>query len=256
MRFDKLEFNDERKKKSRRDEPRSAPKDEHHWIKLADENRRGGDYENALRFYSRALELDKSIVTAWVGQVQMLIQLSEFPQADMWSKKALELYPSEGDLLAARGQARCRMGDTKQAFALSDGALARQGDTAYRWMVRGEIMVAARKSSDQHCFDRAMQADTDRIVPLESALIYLYYKLPSKAQGRARTAVERAPDAYYGWYILGVSQSKLGLDAPARSSFEHCLELCPRHSEAQQRLAQMRSTLPLIGPLRRLFGGR
>ena len=57
-------------------------------LSLADYHRRRGEYETALRYYSRALELDKTLVLAWAAQVQMLIQLGEAPEADLWSRKA------------------------------------------------------------------------------------------------------------------------------------------------------------------------
>ncbi len=180
MRFDKLEFPDETPK------PRDpgvdpAAKDEQHWLKQADLHRRNGNYENALRFYSRALEIEKSLVVAWVGQVQMLVHLGEFPQAELWSRKALELFPNQCDLSSGRAQALCRMGDMQKAHAASDGAMQQRGDSAYCWMVRGELMVAGRQESDRYCFDRAQIASRDWLVPLEAALIYLYYRSPSKA---------------------------------------------------------------------------
>ncbi len=86
---------------------------------MADRNRRAGQYENALRYYSRALEDDKAYLPGWVGQVEMLIALGEAPEADMWCRKALELFPGNGELLAARSRSLCRLGDVKQAGAVS-----------------------------------------------------------------------------------------------------------------------------------------
>src|SRR5689334_12227259 len=86
-------------------------RDERHWLRLADADRRNGLFEGALRYYSRALELDKSLVTGWVGQVQMLVALGEYPEAELWSRKALELFKNNAELLAARAQALCRTGD-------------------------------------------------------------------------------------------------------------------------------------------------
>ena len=48
------------------------------------------------------------LVAGWVGQVQMLVQLQEYPEADLWSRKGLELFPNNGELLAGRAQAFCR----------------------------------------------------------------------------------------------------------------------------------------------------
>jgi tetratricopeptide (TPR) repeat protein len=255
VRFDKLEFDRPPQKPSGEKVELRVDKDEKYWAKMADENRRTGSYETALRFYSRALEIDKTLVAAWVGQVQMLVQLGEYPQATLWSQKALELFPSHGDLMAGQAQAECRLGNVKQAHALSDGSLRQRGESAYRWQVRGELMVSGRQRTDRHCFDKAQLADSDWLVPLETAIIYQYYKAYGMAQQRAQLAVEKAPDAYYAWYLLGLYQTKLGFDASARVSLQHCLELCPRHAEALSRLAELeRPRWPLAGLLGRFIG--
>jgi Tfp pilus assembly protein PilF len=254
-RFDKLEFGSDPQKASPKKGNRAAPKDEKHWFQLANQHRRTGHYENALRFYSRSLEMDRAQVAAWVGQVQMLVQLSEYPQARLWSRKALEFFPSNSELMAAGAQAECRMGNTKQALVLSDGALQQTGESAYQWQVRGELMVAKKQRTDRHCFDKAQLADQDWLVPLETGLIYCFYKAFSKAQSRLQRAVEGAPDSYYAWYQFGYCQWKLGLNHAAGQSFNRCLELCPKHEEASRRLAELdRPQWPLVRTFRRLMG--
>lgn len=81
-------------------ETSAPPGSDPQWLRQADENRRQGYYENALRFYSRALELDKSLVPGWLGQVQMLIFLGEYPEAELWSRKALEIFRNNAELMA------------------------------------------------------------------------------------------------------------------------------------------------------------
>jgi tetratricopeptide (TPR) repeat protein len=255
VRFDKLEFDRPARDSSGQDPELRVEKDAKYWFGLADENRCTGSYETALRFYSRTLEEDKTIVAAWVGQVQMLVQLGEYPQASLWSQKALELFPSHADLMSGQAQAECRLGNVKKSHALSDGALRQRGESAYRWQVRGELMVAGKQRTDRYCFDKAQLADSDWRVPLETAIIYMYYKVFSMAQQRAQMAVEQSPDAYYAWYLLGVCQTKLGFDTSARASFQRCLELCPRHTEALSRLSELNGARwPLAGLLGRLMG--
>src|SRR5271157_1567932 len=122
-RFDKLEFNAGNRPSPEPTERDPLSRDAGYWMNKADESRRSGLYEGALQYYSRGLELDRSLVAGWVGQVQMLVQLNEFPEADLWSRKGLELFLNNGELMAGRAQAFCRMGDMKQAHALCDGAL-------------------------------------------------------------------------------------------------------------------------------------
>jgi tetratricopeptide (TPR) repeat protein len=210
-------------------------------LRQADLERRRGHYENALRQFSRALELEKSLVAGWVGQVQMLVLLDEAPEANLWAMKAIELFPGNGELLAARAQAACRVGDMKQAHALIDGAMAATGKSAYRWQVRGEVMLANRQTVEEHCFSKARQQDSDWLIPMETALIYLRYKIPSKAAAHARLATESNPDQSYAWYVRGIADMALDHLELARKSFERCLQLSPNHSDAKSRVAQLAS---------------
>ncbi len=244
-RFDKLEFNSESDKSnsesgkpSAKMPPRHAA-DEPKWLDQAEQERRCGHYENALRIYSRALEEDRSLINGWVGQVQMLVQLGESVEAELWSGKALELFPNNGELLAGRAQAHCRLGDMGNALACCDGALKQPGQSAYRWTVRGELMLATRSDTYRHCFEKAEQIDKNWLVPLEIALIGLQYGAATKTQPWIRRAVEGAADQPYVWYVQGQHQLALGLDRQARQSFERCLQLSPQHADAQKQLQEL-----------------
>jgi tetratricopeptide (TPR) repeat protein len=254
-RFDRLEFDPSADQPEVPQPGTSAPvRDESYWLKRAGEERRRGVYEDALRHYSRALERDRSLVEAWVGQVQMLIALEEYPEADVWSRKALELFCNNPELLAARAQAQCRLRDTKQAQPLCDRALAQPGLSAYRWMVRGELMLLLGQDIDAYCFDKAEQIDSDWFVAVESAQIYLHYDVPAKALPRARRAVEKAADSPLAWFVRGQCEDELGLTRAALQSYDRCLELVPGHAEAQRRLAALANRgLSLKPLLRRLF---
>jgi tetratricopeptide (TPR) repeat protein len=258
-RFDRLEFDDEAEGEAEGLKPSGPPGpergDQSAWMTKADDQRRRGLYENALRFYSRALELDRSLVVGWVGQVQMLTLLGEYPEAELWARKALELFKGRGDLMAGRAQALARIGDRTQAMELADAALRQEGESAYRWMVRGELLIPGRDDVDRHCFDKAVQADRDWLVPLEIALIYLHHGNPSKALLRARQAVEKSPGSPYAWMIQGDCEREAGLDRQAKSSYERCLELSPRHQDATRKLAELENQgWSLARGVRRLIG--
>ena len=254
-RFDKLEVSGEQPDE-RPSPKKSKTTTETGWLEQAVEERRCGHYENGLRLYSRALEDDKSLVTGWLGQVQMLILLDETVEAELWSRKALELFPGNGDLLAGRAQALGRQGDMAQALSLSDGSLKQPGESAYRWQVRGELMAATQQDTDRYCFDKAQQANPEWLVPLETARIYLHLDLPGRATDRARRAVELAADRHYAWFVQGCVERELGLAAAAKS-FRRCLDLCPGHIEAAKCLRELdRSGRSLRQLWRRVFGSR
>jgi tetratricopeptide (TPR) repeat protein len=227
-------------------------------LKLAGDERRCGLFENALKYYSRALELDKSLVAGWVGQVQMLINLGEYPEAELWARKALELFRNNPDLLAGRAQALCRTGDLGSAQASSDAAINQQGMHSYPWVSRGELMVARKDAMDQYCFDKAVQLDDDWLILLEIAAIYEHYGRHAKALPLIRKAVERAPDHAWCWYRQGTCEAALGLSAAAAKSFDRTIQISPQHMEALRGRRQLRDEAPTKGFWRRVrgvFGG-
>ena len=235
--------------------PGEPIRDEHFYMHEADEARRQGYYENALRFFSRALEFDKKLVESWVGQVRMLIELEEYPEAITWSTKALELFRDNPELMAGKAQALARRGDTPNALVFSDGAIQKPGQSAYRWIVRGELMVATRQRTDTYLFEKAVLADPDWIVLLDIGRIYLHYDQPAKAVPWVRRAVEKVSASAYASLIEGISYARAGHSRPARKSFRCCLELAPNHLEALAELKKLDSKVSSIGShLWRLFG--
>jgi tetratricopeptide (TPR) repeat protein len=257
-RFDRLELDPSRRKPDDEDVGRDDfVRDEHYWLRLAEQERRQGLYENALRFYSRSLELDKSQVVGWIGQVRMLIALDEIVEAELWARKALELFKNHGDLLATRAQALCRSKDRSQASAACDAAMAQPNTTAYRWQVRGEVMVVTRSDVDRYCFDKAIQLEPDWLVPLEIAQAYLFHGYPSKALGRARLAVEKGADQPFPWYFQGVCERELDLCDAAVRSFRRVLEIVPNHIDAQRHMTELdQQGWSPFRTLRRLFRRR
>ncbi len=232
-------------------------RDERHWIALADQNRRAGQFEDALRHYSRAVELNRALVVGWVGQVQMLIALEEYPEAELWARKSLELFRNHADLQAARAQALCRQGDIRQAQSNSDAAISQPGMSAYPWIVRGDLMLATRDPVEQYCFDKATQIDGDWLVLVEIASVYLVYRRHAKALARCRQAIEKAADQPYAWFQKATCELAMGMSAVARTSLTQCLDLDPKFPGALELKRQIGSGGWSIGAMfKRILRGR
>ena len=70
-----------------------------------------GRYDLALRSYSRVLEHNSSNAHAWCSQVRMLVELGEYREAKLWVDKALERFPKDPELLAAKAVVLARVGE-------------------------------------------------------------------------------------------------------------------------------------------------
>ena len=103
-RFINLEFGDESNEQRRQGEG-AAIKDEGHYLAEARAAFENANFEQGLRFYSKVLEFNPKNAAAWTGQVRMLIELGEYREAKLWADKALERFPNEPELLAAKAVA-------------------------------------------------------------------------------------------------------------------------------------------------------
>ncbi|MBK9127014.1 MAG: tetratricopeptide repeat protein [Phycisphaerales bacterium] len=216
-----------------------------------------GRFEEALRLYTRALGEDRALVVAWVGQVQMLVQLDECHEARVWSEKALQLFRNHGDLLAAEAQAVARLRDLKTARRLSDNAMQSAGDSPWRWVVRGEVLLAAGQRLAESCFEKAVQSPAaDWFDHVVVARVLQHYRRFAAAVRYVKQAVTLQPEHGYPWLLLGQCQVQLGLASAARDSFGHAAELAPEWTEPRSALDALERSSVLGGLLRRLLGWR
>jgi len=247
-RFVNLELNPEFEGHS---EDRSVTKDAAHYLEEARLAFEEGEFERALRQYSKVLEFDPQSGAAWAGQVRALIEMGEFQEARLWADKALERFPNEAELLAAKGVALGRLGDLEAAMSFSDAAVGEHGDSAYVWLARADVLLARAERRADFCFDKALaMAPRNWVIHWLAARIRFYYQQMAQALKLAQPALEWSPGQSAVWLLAGLCQRELGLVGAARVSFTQATQLNPRCQEAAQAL----STLGQIGVGARLRG--
>ncbi len=214
-----------------------------------------GQFESALQMYTKALGKQQSLLPAWVGQVQMLVELSEYTEARLWSDKALELFRNNGELLAAKARACLYQGDQTAASQCSDASLESPGCSPLRWQARGELQLSRGQPRARDCFDKALAdpaADWfDRIIV---ARAYLRFRKGTPALECAQAALILRPGHAYCWYVLGECQESVGWLGQAAVSYARASDLShnlPAAKSAMKRLANESWT----GRLGRRFGG-
>jgi len=175
-RFGNLELGGESEDQSQ-SQQKPLVKDETYYLAGAQTAFENGDFEQALRFYSKVLEFNPQNATAWTAQVRMLIELEEFREARLWADKALERFPQSAELLAAKAVALARSGDLQGALAFSDSSIEERGDTPYVWLARGDVLLARKEARADYCFEKAqMLAPRDWLVAWLAARIRFYYE--------------------------------------------------------------------------------
>lgn len=218
-----------------------AAKDETHFMAQAREAFENGSFESALRNYSKVLEFNPRNTGAWTGQVRMLIELGEYREARLWADKALEQFPHEPELLAAKAVALGRSGDVQGAIAFSDASIEERGDTPYVWLARGDVLLARKEARANYCFDKALLlAPQDWFTAWLAARIRAFYEQFALALGLLQQAVEWNAGHFLLWLELGLCQQQLGFASASSASLRRAQELNP--SSEQVRAAVLRGS--------------
>ena len=255
-RFVNLEFGDASEDQSQQNE-KALVKDEAYYVNEARTAFETGNFEQALRFYSKVLEFNPQNAAVWTGQVRMLIELGEFREAKLWADKALERFPNEPELLAAKAVALGRSGDLQGALAFSDAAIEERGDTPYIWLARGDVLLAREEARADFCFEKALLlAPQDWFIAWLAARIRYFYEQFAVALKLLQKAIELNVGHFRLWLEIGQCQQALGLVGPARTSFTQARQLNPHCHEARVALTSLSASG--IGPRvrgwwRRLF---
>ncbi len=240
-RFNSLEFSDGSDRQLRPEANPSA-KGEAYYLAEARTAFENGRFEPALRLYSKVLEYNPRNAIAWTGQVRMLIELGEYHEARLWADKALERFPNEPELLAAKAVALGRDGDLEGALSFSDAAIEERGDTPYVWLARGDVLLARSEHRADFCFEKAaMLAPEDWFTSWLAARIRFYYRQFVLALKLVQQAVEWNPGHFLLWLEQGHCQQALGLVAPAQKSFTQARQLNPQCPETLKALHKVES---------------
>jgi len=235
-RFSNLEFdkNSKIEKSSSLGEP---IRDKHYFYNRAVSAWLSAKFEDALQNYSRSLEDDSTYYEGWFGQIKMLIELSEYPEAIIWSDKALEMFPQHHEILAAKSVATLREGNMQKAQELSDKAISKEKTTYYVLLARSELLLAQKSRAAETCIHHALNISGNNlpIVYLEAGRILLRNGEYGSAISLLSDAVKQLPESALAWYELGCCQTALGF-SEAKQTLSHCLRLSPNWAEAKAAL--------------------
>jgi tetratricopeptide (TPR) repeat protein len=235
-RFENLEFGEAKRGPLKPGADGTPIRSAGYFLEQAEKLYLAGDFELALRNYSRALEQNPAEYEGWFGQVRMLIELGEYEEALLWADKALELYPEHPDLLASKSVASGRAGNPEKAMAYTDNALSQKGGTPYVWLARAEALLERGSATAAHCVSNAVAAGnaTPR-VELEAGRTLLRAGHCAPALQYLRKAATLLPQSALAWLELGRCQAALGFPETAMT-LSQCLTLRPHWQPARAAL--------------------
>ena len=202
-----------------------------------------GRFEPALRHFSKVLEFNPRNAAAWTAQVRMLIELTEYREAKLWADQALDRFPHEPELLAAKAVALGRSGALQEAIAFSDASIEERGDTPYIWLARGDVLLARQERRADYCFEKVLHlAPHDWSAHWMAGRIRCFYQQFVLALSSLQKAMELNATNYMVWLELGRCQRSLGMVGPARASLQQAQQLDPNRREAELELVELSET--------------
>ena len=231
--------------------------DQPYFIEQADDLYFTGQYEKALRFYSRALKLDNSQKYPWVGQILCLLEMNQTKEAELWANRGLDIFPEDTSLISLQAVSYAHRGMVKRALGSSDYAL-QKGATEFTWIARGEVLLLAHNKNSRFCFDKALEmaAADDWKTPIRIGMIYRRHKVYSRAITMFENATQINVKNYYLWYLLGQCYQKVGFNRKAIEAFEKAVEFGPEFRTAEDALVKAAHRSLFRRLFSRLFGGR
>jgi len=215
-------------------------------LRSADEAFYTGDWRQALRYYSRALQMETTRIEPWVGQVLALLFLEQTREADIWSRRMIECFPDHPTAISLSGLVRVLQGMTRSGIGSSDFAMSKGQTDALCWIVRGWILLEGENRNWEPCLDKAIEhcpPDGWRLHLLRGLVLERYKKWPHAVKAY-QTAVDQKLDNYFLWNRLGVCYHHLGLARKAIEAHQHALSLNPDYPPARKAVNDL-SAFPL-----------
>lgn len=257
-RFDHLEISEWQPAQAGPDDKPVGMLDKDYYVGLAAEAFAAERFEQALAYYSRALQDDITMEEAWLGQLRCLVELGELPEAVTWSGRAMERFPTSASILSARAIAESRHGKFASAMEYSDAAFAAKGIGAYAWAARGEVLIPVNAANAKACFGKAIEmAPKNWTIRACIGRAYLIRKQHHLASAHFNQAVNLDPERFVCWHWIGKCAEAMGRINEAEIAYRRALAICPSFKPAQIAMSNIERRGPIskiADAFRRLFG--
>ncbi len=199
------------------------------WASRGSARRGKSDWDGTISDATRALELDPGLAQAWDDRASARGEKGDWDGALVDAARALEVDPSCAMAFADRGAARCTKGDWERGLADTNRALELDPKLSRAWANRG----AMRGRTED--WDGAI-ADLTKAIELDPGHA-LDWATRSAARGKkndhvgavsdASRAIELDPKLPIAWLYRGNARAETGDTVGAIGDFERFLELDP-----------------------------
>ena len=210
------------------------------YFEMADNAYWNGDYEPALRYYSKALGENPELETAWLGQVMCLIRLREYKEALLWVDKAMDKFPKSDELLGAKAIVHARLKDSESALNFADAAISSRKNSTFLWLARGDALYKINPKNAGYCINKALEMGK------KDWRVWVSAGDASRENARFREALKyylKAADLNHQnartWLMIGLCRFELGLSGH-QDAFKQAIEIRPDWEFARKKSRETR----------------
>lgn len=230
--------------------------DAHQCFIKGDEEYFVGNFEKSIKYYSKSLQLENSRIDAWIGQINALIAIRQYKEADLWAGQGLMLFPENADLIALRGVTYALKGFLKRAIGSSDFSL-NKGNSPTVWISRGEILLIAQNKNSFFCFEKAMElgGSNDWKIPMQIGMIFHRHRMYSSALKYLTKAGSFNSTNFYLWYLIARCNYHLDFKEKANAAVKRAIEINPNFSLSKNTLKEI-NRFSLFRQIKNIFKRR
>ena len=193
-----------------------------------------GRKDEAIRCFDKAIEIDPRVAEAWNNKGTILNELGRYDDAIRCLDKAILLDSRDAGIWANKGRSFFSLGRKDEALRCFDKAIEIDSRFAGAWVNKGKFLnMLGRYDEGIQCLDKAILLDPKNANAWHNKGISLFHLGHKDEAVRCiDKVIELDPCAANAWYEKGAGLGKTGRHDEAISCFEKVIELDPQHALA------------------------
>jgi tetratricopeptide (TPR) repeat protein/predicted amidophosphoribosyltransferase len=204
------------------------------WFNKGNSLGRLGRFDEATKCHDKALEINPQHPTGWNNKGVSLQDLGRFDEAIKCYEKALKINPRNADAWSNKGVSLTDLGRFDEAIKCCEKALEINPKKVNAWVNKGNSLRRLGRFDEAiKCHDKALEIDPQNAGAWNNKGVSLV-KLGRFDEAIAcyEKALEINPQQADAWYNMGNSFLKLGRFDKAIKCYEKTIEINPRYSAA------------------------
>jgi tetratricopeptide (TPR) repeat protein len=216
-------------------------------VKTADEwNNKGNAlyelkrYEDAIKAYDKAIELNPKYTDPWNNKGLVLHKLKRYEDAIKAYDKAIELDPKYADPWYNKGNVLAKLKRYEDAIEAYDKAIELDPKDAYPWYGKGNALYELKRYEDAiEAYDKAIEIDPKHAYPwFSKGNVLARLKRYEDAIEAYDKAIEIDPKYAYPWNNKGLVLHELKRYEDAIEAYDKAIEIYPKDASLHCNLGE------------------